>query len=289
MTLRHGVGVMANDLNQVAAITMKAGLEIPHDLALSSRREIGFGVPNSRSACRPPLTYFWRVAEERVVTYIFVGRSFVLERTSRYLVTELVASRGSKPTAVRASHGTRRSTTRRGGIRDRQRSAIDFDPDKGTVAGGDGMSPWDGLAIDGEYIKAEAQQAGWVASYTPWQCERPGAQLPPPTAVTLSASRSGTKVERRLPDWLTGNVMPTSRSMGLKYIRVRPYGMNFGRNVLATTITVMPLSSRNTGTRAGGHAALDGRRADAVTDAAVINSGKDAELERYSSSWDVAR
>ena len=31
---------------------------------------------------------------------------------------------------------------------------IDFDPDQGTTAGGDGVSPWDGLTIDSAYIKA---------------------------------------------------------------------------------------------------------------------------------------
>ncbi len=35
--------------------------------------------------------------------------------------------------------------------------AIDFDPDQGTVNRGVGRSPWTGDAIDGDYIKREAQ------------------------------------------------------------------------------------------------------------------------------------
>src|SRR5262249_24338871 len=39
----------------------------------------------------------------------------------------------------------------------RGREAVASQPDKGTVSRGAGLSPWDGLVIDGDYIKAEAQ------------------------------------------------------------------------------------------------------------------------------------
>lgn len=43
---------------------------------------------------------------------------------------------------------------------------FDFDPDDGTVSGGDAISPWDGLVIAGDYIKSESREGRmWPTLY----------------------------------------------------------------------------------------------------------------------------
>ena len=52
-------------------------------------------------------------------------------------------------------------------------ASSDFDPDEGTVARGDAISPWDGLVIDGDYIKEEAQAGRMWPELFAVACSRP--------------------------------------------------------------------------------------------------------------------
>ena len=88
--------------------------------------------------------------------------------------------------------------------------AIDFDPDRGTVAGGDGISPWDHLAIDGDHIKAEAQ-AGRMGSQLYAVAVRVSGKrgFRAPTATDLAAIIAAEKeLATRLPAWLAQGMVP---------------------------------------------------------------------------------
>ncbi|MDA8358731.1 MAG: hypothetical protein M0Z95_21115 [Actinomycetota bacterium] len=112
------------------------------------------------------------------------------------------------------------------------------------MARGVGLSPWDGLAIDGDYIKAEAQagrmgsllyavavrlpvtgangRTKWVRSYRT------------PTATDREALRAAeAELATRLPEWLAGGVVPTEEIPEGNDARPHHYGMKRWRDMFS--------------------------------------------------------
>src|SRR5690606_31044443 len=89
-------------------------------------------------------------------------------------------------------------------------AAIDFDPNQGTVSRGVGLSPWTNQAIDGDYIKAEAQAGRMGQMLYAVAVKRTGGfDFRAPTAEDLDAvSRAEAELERRLPQWEAAGLVP---------------------------------------------------------------------------------
>ena len=94
------------------------------------------------------------------------GRSPAPEPVSPFPSHRTGGSRTSKGAEVAARLITERDGSSLSGPEFeilRGKDAVSSEPEKGTIARGAGLSPWDGLVIDGDYIKAEAQ-AGRMGS-----------------------------------------------------------------------------------------------------------------------------
>jgi adenine-specific DNA methylase len=203
-------------------------------------------------------------------------------------------SRGDKPTAVRLH------TERAGRALERIEyeivtgNDIDFDPDRGTVAGGDAISPWDGLAIDGDYIRSEAQAGRLgselyaVAIRTP---QGRGFRAPTPTDLDALAAADA-ELARLLPGWLAQGIVPTERvPEGLKTAEPLNYGMPHWRDMfsprqlLVHGVFVEEFRRLLPEVRA----ALDPERATAVLTLLALMQGKALNFDSRYSIWHAAR
>jgi adenine-specific DNA methylase len=172
-SVRYQLPTFANDLNPVAAEVMRAGISIPETYGVSLAEDLArFGKELCVRIENRLDDYFLleqkagssKDSQERIVAYIF-ARSVSCPRTGKPvpLAPNWWLKKGKSPLAVRLiteREGVELDAPEFEIVRGRQ---IDFDPDDGTVANGDGISPWDDLPIEGNYIKAEAQ-AGRMGS-----------------------------------------------------------------------------------------------------------------------------
>ena len=211
--IRYGLPAHANDLNPIAASVLRAGVELPAKFGtdLVSDLEHWGGVLIDR--LRERLAPFFKLEDphESVVAFIF-ARTVACPRTGKIvpLAGDWSLRRGDKPAAVRL-------VTSRGGVElDEpefeivEGAAIDFDPKRGTIARGKGVSPWDSLAIDGDYIKAEAQ-AGRMGEVLYAVASRVGRDriLRSPTATDLEALAAAEgELAELIPQWEADGVLP---------------------------------------------------------------------------------
>ena len=106
--------------------------------------------------------------------------------------------------------------------------AIDFDPDEGTVSRGVGRSPWTGEAIDGDYIKREAQAGRMGQVLYCVEIETPsGRDYVPPTEFDAEiVRRAGAALVQNLPRWEAAGLVPSEPiPEGLKTAEPHRYGM----------------------------------------------------------------
>jgi adenine-specific DNA methylase len=87
---------------------------------------------------------------------------------------------------------------------------LDFDPTAGTIAGGDAVSPWDGLTVDGDYIKAEAQagRMGSILYAVAVRCKGKRQFRAASVVDLMSLNRAALDLEDRLPGWLADGIIP---------------------------------------------------------------------------------
>lgn len=293
---RYGLPTIANDLNPVAAAILRAGVEIPakHGAGLAVEiREWGTRLCERISERLAP--YFeLEASDERVVAYIF-ARTITCPRTGKLvaLVPNWSLRGGSKPVAVRLV------TERNGHELDQpefeiaEGKAIDFDPAAGTVARGDAVSPWDGLAIDGDYIKAEAQ-AGRMGSllYAVAIRTPKGRGFRGPTQVDLDAlTLAEVELERLLPQWEADDVLPTEDVPIGNDTRPHQYGMARWRDLFSPRQLLVHGTFVEEFRRLvpDVRAELGQERGDAVLTELAFAQGKAVNWNAHLSSWDVSR
>ncbi len=214
--VRYRLPTHANDLNPVAAGVLRAGVELParYGLELKADLEQWGGILVSRLQSRLE-RFFPFLDGEKTTNYIF-ARTVACPRTNKTvpLVGDWALRRGDKPVAVRLV------TERAGTELDEpefeivEGRAIDFDTKKAaTWSRGKAMSPWDGLTIDSDYIKAEAQ-AGRMGEvlYAVAIRTTKGRGFRAPTAVDLDAlAAAEAELARLLPQWEQDNVIPNEQ------------------------------------------------------------------------------
>ncbi|HYY43593.1 MAG TPA: DUF1156 domain-containing protein, partial [Actinomycetota bacterium] len=229
--IRYGIQAFANDLNPVAALVLRASLDYSSRFGVKLQDDVSFWGNRLVRRVTERLLPFFRLPDQSSDnnSYIF-ARTVACPRTGKPvpLSPNWWLARGKKPAAVRL-------ITQRDG-RDLEEveveivtgREIDFDPNRGTVSGGDGISPWDGLAIEGEYIKKEAQ-AGRMGQqlYAVAIRTRAGRGFRPPTRVDIEALAAAEReLDRLLLRWLDEGIIPgESIPDGLKTSEPRRYGI----------------------------------------------------------------
>jgi adenine-specific DNA methylase len=225
--IRYGIPATANDLNPVAASVLRVGVEIPARYGVGLRADLDkWGrVLVGRLIDRVADIYPWRMPDEPPLNYIF-ARSVACPRTGKPvpLCPDWWLSKDRGGVAVRL-------LTHRGGIELEapqfelvSDNAIDFDPDNGTINGGDAVSPWDGRVIDGDYVKNEARE-GRMGSVLYAVAVRSNGRraFRAPTEADLEAL---TNAQQRLDEirgpWSAEDVLPTEAvPQGLKTQELR--------------------------------------------------------------------
>ena len=209
---RYGLATVANELNPVACVILKATLDYPAqfgpelaaDIKLWGRRWAG----RVQEKLAP---YFPKGAGENIFAYLWartvacpvtgkpvpLSPNWWLSKKKRKVAVQLLTDPAWDAPRFRIVEG----------------DAIDFDPDDGTVRRGVGRSPWTGDAIDGDYIKAEAQ-AGRMGQmlYTVALKRRGGFDFRAPTEEDLVAvAAAEAELARKRPRWEARDVIPTEQ------------------------------------------------------------------------------
>lgn len=165
---RYGIPVVANDINSVAAAVLRAGVEVSAREGTEMTSQLRQWGDTLVSRCNDRLAQYFLLedAAERVVGYVF-ARSVTCPRTGKPVPLApnwwLSKQKGAE-VAVRVvvERGGRALDAPEFEILEAE-DAVASNPNEGTVSGGSGVSVWDGLPIDGDHIKAEAQ-AGRMGS-----------------------------------------------------------------------------------------------------------------------------
>lgn len=229
---RLGLPVFANDLNGVAASTLKAGLEIParEGLELAVDLKIWGGTLVSRVRERL-LEYFPNGGNETVATYLFAN-AVECPRTGRLvplLPDKWLRKTPDKEAAVRL-------VTAVDGVELREprfevvlgRSVDKRDASVGTVSRGKGISPYDSLVIDADYIKSEAQ-AGRMTSVLYALAVRTASgerTFRAPTQKDLDAvSAANQRFAQLKEQWLSQGILPTEDFPEGNDLRPKHYGL----------------------------------------------------------------
>jgi adenine-specific DNA methylase len=236
--IRYGLSTHANDLNPIATSVLRAGVELPAKFGtgLVADLEHWGGVLIGRLKER--LAPFFPSGEnEKTATFIF-ARTVACPRTGKPvpLVRDWSLRRVDKPVAVRLV------TLRNGVELDEpefeivEGSDIDFDPKKGTASRGKAISPWDSLAIDGDYIRAEAQ-AGRMGEVLYAVAIRTGKVrgFRTPTKTDLDALvLAENELARMLPGWEAEGLLPDELiPEGNKTREPHNYGMTRWRDMFS--------------------------------------------------------
>ena len=221
-------------------------------------------------------------------------RSPALAPASRFHCPELVAIEGGEAGGCAAGDGAGRGQLEQCEFEIVAGKAIDFDPGRGTVAGGDAISPWDELAIDGDHIKAEAQ-AGRMGSqlYAVAVRTAKGRGFRAPTETDLSALDAAERELRGLlPRWLAEDVVPDEAidSVRTTTAVVASTGSHLARDVLATSAAGTRNICRGVPPpRAGGPCGTGRAAGDAVLTLLALMQGKALNWNALMSSWDTSR
>jgi putative DNA methylase len=225
--LRYGFTVLAGELNPVASVILKATLDYPARFGLSLVDDIRkWGKVWAERVEKKLAPYFPRQPGESIFAYLW-ARTVACPTTGKPvpLSPNWWLSKKGDPVAVRLLTDPAWDEPRFEIVRG---DAIDFDPDEGTVSRGVGRSPWTGEAVDGDYIKREAQAGRMGHMLYAVAVKRPGGfDFRPPAEEDLTAvRRAETALVENLPQWEAAGLVPSEPiPEGLKTAEPHRYGM----------------------------------------------------------------
>ena len=157
--MRCGLSVHANELNPVASVILKATLDYPVRFGTSLVDDIRKYGKTWSARVRKRLEPFFPTThpDENIFAYIW-AMTVACPTTGKPvpLSPNWWLRKGSDPVALRLVADTKATQCRFEIVRGRTDCA-QVKADRGTIRQGTGVSPWTGEAIDGDYIKGEAQ------------------------------------------------------------------------------------------------------------------------------------
>lgn len=300
---RYGLPATANDLNGVAAAVLRAGVQVTAEWGAELTPDIRRWGEVLANRVRDRLGNYFQLeaANERVAAYIF-ARTVACPRTGKLVPLApnwWLRSKPGKEAAVRV-------LVERAG---RELDVPEFEvlfgdaaiasvPDVGTVAGGDGISIWDDLAIHGDHIKAEAQ-AGRLGSVLYAVAVRVGTgrgtvrTFRPPTQTDLDAlAAAEAECARLLPGWLAGGVVPTEEfPPPIPKHDIRPYGFLRWVDFFSPRQLLFHGTFTDEYQRIAPeiYDSLGEKRGRAVLALLGVMQGKALNWNGYGSSWDASR
>jgi len=225
--LRYGFTVLASELNPVASVILKATLDYPARFGLTLADDIRRWGSRWYELVKPKLEpYFTPLPLGAEGAAYLWARTVACPTTGKPvpLSPNWWLSKKKTPVAVQLLTDPAWDEPRFeivGG------DAIDFDPDEGTVKRGVGRSPWTGEAVDGDYIKREAQ-AGRLGQilYAVAGKRRGGFDFRPPTEEDLAAiRRAEAALAEKLPYWEAAGLVPREQFPSGNDPRPLRYGM----------------------------------------------------------------
>jgi len=222
---RYGLSVVANELNPVACVILKATLDYPATFGPELAADIKHWGNEWYKRVKTKLQPFFTPLPPGVE-----GAAYLWARTVACPVTGKPVPLSpnwwpskSPPIAVRVLTDPAWDAPRF----EIYTPGADDDPDEGTVSRGTGRSPWTGDTIDGDYIKAEAQ-AGRMGQmlYAVALKRRGGFDFRAPTGADLAAvAAAEAELARRRPLWEARDVIPTEAFPQGNDMRPLLYGM----------------------------------------------------------------
>ena len=212
--LRYGFTTIANDLNPVAAVILKATLDYParfgpglaDDIRSWGQRWYELVKPKLQTFFTPlppgaeGAAYLWArtVACPTTGKPVPLSPNWWLRKGSDPVAVQLIAEPGMDAPHFEIVTG---------------KAVRAAKPDEGTISRGVGRSPWTGEPIDGDYIKAEAQ-AGRMGQmlYAVATKVRGGFEFRAPTDADLAAvRRAEAELATARHKWIADNIFPIER------------------------------------------------------------------------------
>jgi adenine-specific DNA methylase len=211
--LRCGLHVLAGELNPVAYVVLAATVDYPARFAESLIHDIErFGKAWGDRVRERLAPFFPSQPREQVLAYLW-ARTVACPYTGKPVPLSpnwWLCSKDEPVVAVRLITDDKDDSCRFEMVRGQAARAIR--PDRGTVAGGEGVSPWTGDPIPEDYIKAEAQAGRMGAQLyaVAIQTAQGKKDFRLPTEADLDAVRQAEEeLARRLPGWEAKGLVPT--------------------------------------------------------------------------------
>ena len=297
--IRYRLPSHANDLNSVAAAVLRAGVELParYGEEIVSDLEHWGGVLVERLEARLAPFFESDPSLDPARTYIW-ARTVKCPRTGKTvpLVSDWSLRRGDNPVAVRL-------VTMRNGEELEQPEfelceglEIDFDPKlAATWNRGKAVSPWDNQAIDGGYVRAEAQ-AGRMGDELYAVAFGSGKDhgFRAPTVKDVEAlAAAEAEFDRLMPQWEADDVLPTEPIPHGNDKRPHHYGMLRWQDMFTDRQLLVHGSFveeyRKISAEVRASYADDKGRAEAILALIALMQAKAIDFNSRQASWHIAR
>lgn len=290
-----GLPTVANDLNSVAAAILMAGVKAPAEHGLELIEPLRFwGSELVDRISRRLAVYYPKKAGEDIIAYIW-AHTVRCPRTGQ--VVPLVTDWWLRKTPGKevAVHLVTKDATGPATFEIvRGRAACAF-ADRGTVSGGNAVSPYDDLVIDGKYIKAEAQagRMGYVAYAVSVRTPAGERDFRVPEANELAAIDSATHDLRQSRAKLEADGFiptesipdPSNYERGHRLYGIYRWADMFTeRQLLAHAVFAQEYAGLIPEI-----AAADAQRAPVLLALLAMMQGKALNWNARASSWDVSR
>lgn len=234
VSAKYLLPTFANDLSGVAASILTAGVEIPAKYGDRLTPHLKhFGGLLVQNVSKRLTSFFPSGEKEKVTNYIWVHAvecprtrnliplmpdKWLRKEKGKEIAIEIITELDGKTLKIpkfKLLFGN---------------DVIETEANRGTVKRGEGISPYDNLVVDGDYIKEQAQSGRLqkllyaVAISTPGS----GRTFRAPTEIDYKAiEQAGSFLEKNSEEWVKANLIPTEViPEGLKTAEPIRYGIN---------------------------------------------------------------